>query len=149
MHFSCRHVLITYMILIILSIVEQFIFGKNTEWYHAFLDKSLVTPHVQSCPKPIQLGYFDVAIDLDLLLPLKNSNVMADETMQTNFTIDYSTHNFWVIRYLNLCDFANILLQVDETNVQYPLSLCQLVNVDKFNEYSAKEENKREKEDHL
>ena len=142
MHFSCRHVLITYIILIILSIVEQFIFGKNTEWYHAFLDKSLVTPHVQSCPKPIQLGYFDVAIDLDLLLPLKNSNVMADETMQTNFTIDYSTHNFWVIRYLNLCDFANILLQVDETNVQYPLSLCQLVNVDKFNEYSAKEENK-------
>ena len=45
---------------------------------------------------------------------------------------------FWV---LFVCDF-NILLQVDETNVQYPLSLCQLVNVDKFNEYSAKEENK-------
>ena len=108
MHFSCRHVLITYITLIILSIVEQFIFGKKTEWYHAFLDKSLVTPHVQSCPKPIQLGYFDVAIDLELLFPLKNSYVIADETMQTNFTIDYSTHNFWVIRYLNLCDFANI-----------------------------------------
>ena len=68
------------MILIIHSIVEQFIFGKNTEWYHAFLDKSLVTPHVQSCPKPIQLGYFDVAIDLDLLLPLKNLTTLKRET---------------------------------------------------------------------
>ena len=101
--------------------------------FHSFIERNFVHPNLNSCPRGIRIGYFEVAADCDIP-ELKNmSNITPTPTRVNRFGLEFGFQNIWVLDYMKLCSQAQLELKMDE-DFSFKQSLCALA---KFKDYTA------------
>ena len=98
------------------------------EKYHVYLEREFVKPFEGKCSRGVRIGYFDVAVNIELLEPKNMSSITPtnDSKIDTYYSIEQ--HNFWLIPYLNLCSNAKLEILMDE-DIGATQNLCEVISI--------------------
>jgi hypothetical protein len=99
--------------------------------YHHFLERTYVSPYKDKCGRGVRVGYFDVAVNIEFEKPVQgdSENVGVNRPLpnrKIETTYEFSFHNFWVVRYLKLCNRAFYEVVIDEDIVSQGF-LCDAI----------------------
>ena len=97
------------------------------EKYHEYLEREFVRPFVGKCSRGVRIGYFDVAIDVEIVSPgnMTSWTPTNDSTIPLEYKV--AQQNFWVIPYLNLCSTTQLHLVMDEDITSFEF-LCGIIS---------------------